>query len=56
MNYEDLENQALLQRLKVVFRNWYAFLPVEELALNKRLVVEIQAIEALLSGNCEFAQ
>jgi len=55
MNYDDLENKALLQKLKEMFRKWYAFLPIKDLALNQRLIAEIQVIEELLSGNREFA-
>lgn len=56
MDYENLENQALLKKLKEMFRNWYSFLSVKELAFNKKLTAEIEAIENLLSGNSEFAQ
>lgn len=56
MNYDDLENKALLQKLKEMFRKWYAFLPIKDLTFNQRLIAEIKVIEELLSRNREFAQ
>lgn len=42
--------RELVKRIKEALRRWYATVSVKELAVNKALVAEIEALERLLSG------
>lgn len=51
MQIIDSSNSSeLLKRIREALRRWYATVSVKELAVNRALVAEIEALERLLSG------
>lgn len=41
---------TLIRKIKEALRQWYATVSVRELAVNRALVAEIEALERMLSG------
>lgn len=42
--------RELVKRIREALRRWYATVSVKELAVNRALVAEIEALERILSG------